>query len=386
MTTLTIAGVALRRLVRDRTALFFVVLLPVVVILVVGITVAAPETARLTVVDLDHSAASRALVHDLGSSTALSTISGTSVDGARTAVRRGERDVALVIPAGYGAALTAGRTAEVTTLDTAAPGNRQAADTAVAAVVADQAATYQAARFASDHSSLGLPAALALAQRVQAGTPTVGVRTDVVNSGSDILPAGFGYTAPTMLVLFVFVNALAGGAAMIETRRLGLYDRIMAAPVRSSHVVLGEGLGFLLLSLLQSGFILLIGRFVFGVSWGNPLAAGALVVAWAMVGTGAGMLSGTLFRTPEQASAIGPFIGIALGMLGGCMWPLAVVTPVMQKVGHLAPQAWAVDAWTTLLSRGGGLSDIVGQLAVLAGVAITLLALASFRFHRRLVS
>jgi ABC-2 type transport system permease protein len=386
MTTFTIAGVALRRLLRDRTALFFVVLLPVVVILVIGVTVASPDTARLTVVDLDHSSASRSLVHDLGSAPAFSTVTGSSVDGARTAVRRGERDVALVIPAGYGAALAAGRNAQVTTIDTAAPGNRQAADTAVSAVVAAQASAYQAARFAAGHSALDLTAALALARTLQQGPPAVGVRTDVVDSGSDILPAGFGYTAPTMLVLFVFVNALAGGAAMIQTRGLGLYGRIMAAPVRSSQVVLGEGLGFLMLSLLQSCFIVLIGWLVFGVSWGNPLAAGVLVVAWAMVGTGAGMLSGTVFRTPEQASAIGPFAGIALGMLGGCMWPLAVVTPVMQKVGHLAPQAWAVDAWTALLSRNGSLSDIVPQLAVLLGVAAFLIALASVRFHRRLVS
>jgi ABC-2 type transport system permease protein len=58
----------------------------------------------------------------------------------------------------------------------------------------------------------------------------------------------------------------------------------------------------------------------------------------------------------------------------------------MQKVGHLAPQAWAVDAWTALLSRNGSLSDIVPQLAVLLGVAACLIALASVRFHRRLVS
>ena len=61
---------------------------------------------------------------------------------------------------------------------------------------------------------------------------------------------------------------------------------------------------------------------MFGVSWGNPFAAAALIGIWALVGTGAGMVSGTLFRTAEQATVIGPAVGIAFGMSGGCMWPL----------------------------------------------------------------
>jgi ABC-2 type transport system permease protein len=120
------------------------------------------------------------------------------------------------------------------------------------------------------------------------------------------------------------------------------------------------------------------------VHWGAPLAAAALVGVWALVGTGTGMLSGALFRTPEQASAIGPAIGITLGMVGGCMWPLSIVAPAMRTVGHAVPQSWAVDAWTTLVAGGGGLADIAGQLAVLGGFAVTLLTLASVRLGRRL--
>jgi ABC-2 type transport system permease protein len=73
-------------------------------------------------------------------------------------------------------------------------------------------------------------------------------------------------------------------------------------------------------------------------------------------------------------------------MLGGCMWPLAIVTPVMRSIGHAAPQAWAVDAWTTLLSRDGGLGDIAVQLGILLGFAAVLLGLAVWRMRRRLTA
>nr|WP_040925684.1 ABC transporter permease [Saccharomonospora marina] len=121
------------------------------------------------------------------------------------------------------------------------------------------------------------------------------------------------------------------------------------------------------------------------MSWGDPLAATVLVVLWALVGAGAGMLSGTLFRTPEQASAIGPAVGIAFGMLGGCMWPLELVPPAVRAAGHATPHAWAVDSWTVLLAQDGNLADIALPLTVLAGFAALLLAAAVYRLRRSLV-
>jgi len=171
-----------------------------------------------------------------------------------------------------------------------------------------------------------------------------------------------------------------------STRRFGVFSRALAAPIRPRDLVLGEALCDLTLALGQALLIVGVGALLFGVSWGNPLAATALIGMWALVGTGAGMVSGTLFRTPEQATAIGPAVGIAFGMLGGCMWPLEIVPRSVALVGHATPQAWAVDAWVTPLSRGGGLADIAGYLAILAGYAVVLFAFASRRLQRSLVT
>jgi ABC-2 type transport system permease protein len=72
-------------------------------------------------------------------------------------------------------------------------------------------------------------------------------------------------------------------------------------------------------------------------------------------------------------------------MLGGCMWPLAIVPAPMRAVGHLFPQAWAMDGFIALIARNAGLAGITRQLAVLAGFAAVLLALATWRLRRTLV-
>lgn len=68
------------------------------------------------------------------------------------------------------------------------------------------------------------------------------------------------------------------------------------------------------------------------------------------------------------------------------MWPLEIVPESVRTLGHLTPHAWAVDAWVELLSRGGGLADIAGYLAILALYAVVLLVFASLRLRSSLVT
>lgn len=382
MSPLAIAGISLRRVGRDRTALFFLVVLPVLVILVVGASVSGFSTFRVGVVDQGAGPAGRSLVAALARAPDLDVRTEPSVAAARTAVARADLSTAVVLPAGMDAALAAGRSVDVVVLAEPTNSTQQAAAAAVGAVVARQGSLVQAARFATEHVGGSTEGNLARARATAGQVAQVDVSTRVVDAAATILPQGYAYSAPTMLVLFVFLNALAAGATVVETRRLGMYERMAAAPVRTASVVAGETLGALSVTLAQSVLIVVVGALAFGVSWGDPVGVAALLVAWALVSAGAGMLSGTLFRTPEQASAIGPAVGIAFAMLGGCMWPLAIVSPVLREVGHVTPQAWAVDAWTALVARGVPVSGIAPELGVLAAFAVGFWALAAVRLRR----
>ena len=64
------------------------------------------------------------------------------------------------------------------------------------------------------------------------------------------------------------------------------------------------------------------------------------------------------------------------------MWPLEIVPSDDAPVGHVAPHAWAVDAWTAVLSRGAGVGQIGRQLLVLGVFAAGLLVVATLRMRR----
>ncbi|WP_405653314.1 ABC transporter permease [Streptomyces sp. NBC_00019] len=387
MTALAVTRATVARAFRDRTALFFMVLLPVAIIVVIGVTVSGFDQFRVGLVPASRSGpVAEELVTGIEEAPGLRTRTYGTVTDARTALRRAELDAVVVVPDGLDAGVRDGRAVTVAVLVEPSGSAGHAAVSSVSAVVAEHAARLQAARFAAEETAGDFDETLALARGTERAASPIAVRTQTVNGQSDYLPLGYSYSTPTMLVLFVFINALAGGAAIVQTRRTGVYARALAAPVSARTLVLGETVAYLLLALLQSLLIVAVGALAFDVAWGDPLAAGVLVAVWALVGTGAGVLAGAVFRTPEQVNAVGPALGIGLGMLGGCMWPLALVPDWLRSAGHAVPHAWAVDAWTTLLSRDGDLTSILRDLAVLAGFATVLIALATVLLRRRLTA
>lgn len=143
-------------------------------------------------------------------------------------------------------------------------------------------------------------------------------------------------------------------------------------------------MGRFAIALLQAVLIVAVGALLFDVDWGDPLGAAALTLVFVLLSTGAGMLVGAVARTGDQASSIGPPIGIAFGMLGGCMWPLEIVGDAVRTIGHAVPHAWAMDAWIDLVFDGERIAAIAPELAVLAAWTVALLALASWRLSHAL--
>jgi ABC-2 type transport system permease protein len=385
MRALAIARASGRRLVRDRVSLFFLIVLPIVVIVIVGAVAQGFNTFRVGVVNLDHSPASRQLVAELGHSAGLVVVAYPDLASLDKAVGREEISAGILVPRGLGAAMADGLAVSVSVIAEQANNTQQAAATRVTSVVDDFGGRVEAARFATRYGG-SFASNLGRAGSLSSSTPGVRLDSQVVHTAQGSLPPGYEYSAPTELVLFVFLMAIAGGATIVENRRLGMFERMSAAPVRPRTIIAGESITYIVIAAVQSAVIVAIGAVVFGVSWGNALAATVLLVLWCLVGAGAGMVAGTVFRTPEQASAIGPIVGIVFAMLGGCMWPLSIVSTTMREIGHATPQAWAVDAWTNLLSNHGDLASISRELGILALFALGFFAVATYRLKAMLAA
>lgn len=369
-----IARLELTRIVRERTLLFFALILPVVITVVIGISAFSdPTSFEIGVVDLEGGPAASRLVAAVEGAPGATVRRYDDVAAVRRAVRRDSVDAGLVVPADYERRLGDEESVTVTLVADPAAGDAPAIRAAISGAVASQSMRVTAVRFAVVHAGVDEREAEAIVERLAATQAEVPVRTvDVGGAEERTAESQFDYTAPANLVLFVFINSLAVGATIVEGRRLGVTRRMLSTPTTVAEVVAGIGASRVVFALGQALILLVLGALLFDVDWGDPVAAAALVFVFALVATGAGLLVGAVVRNGEQAQAIGIPAAIALGMLGGCMWPLFIVPDAMRIAGHVTPHAWAMDAWIDLIYDGDGIGAIAVELAVLAGFAAVL--------------
>ena len=96
------------------------------------------------------------------------------------------------------------------------------------------------------------------------------------------------------------------------------------------------------------------------------------------------MLMGALFDNDEQAGSMGVFLGLGLAALGGCMVPMEIFPDTMVQIAHLTPHAWGLDGFSELIRRGGDITSIVTELAVLTAFAVALLSIGTWRLRAKL--
>ena len=383
----TIAVTDLRRMLRTRANIFFVFVFPMLLILVLGATFGGAGTPRLGVVITRPGPLSGALLRQLEHTPYLRVERVTSDSALLTLVERGNLSAGLEIPASYDSATRQGRTVELNYLARPGLSSGQLAQ-AVRGAVAAQAAMLSAARFAvAQRSAASFNSGLSRARSLLPKIPLVTVARQT--AGSAVLPNSLGLFdegAWTELLLFMFLTAMTGSVALIEIRKLGLPRRMLATPTPVGTLVAGETLGRLLIGLIQAIVIIFGSALLFGVHWGQPAGVAAIVILFGLVASGFGIFMGTLFRNEQQAIGISLLLGLGLAALGGCMVPLELFSPTMKTVAHLTPHAWANDAFLSLIGHGASIGGIATELAVLAGYAAVLLALATWRLRRVLTA
>ena len=378
----------LRRVARDRTALFFTLALPVILITIIGSTFQNEDELEVGILDDDRSARSAALVDALNAAEGLNADHYDSVDTLRRDIRLRTVAAGIVVPAGFGAEIDGGGTVTVDLIAEPTSSAAATVQSTVRAAVGDEAGRLAAATFAADHGAGTHDEAATTADRIAPDLPGATVRIDAVadDDGTDLAAFGFDYTAPANLTLFVFVNTLVVGAILASDRQLGITRRLLATPHGTGTILAGIGAAKLLFALVQSAMIVVIGALVFGVDWGDPVGVILLLAVWAVIATGVGLLVGSVVANADQAQSVGAPIAIAMGMLGGCMWPLVIVPEAMRVIGHVTPHAWAMDAWIGLVFDGDGVGGIAVPLAVLAGFAAVVGVSAARRLRTALTS
>jgi ABC-2 type transport system permease protein len=382
---LAIGRVNTLRFLREGSNLFFVFLFPLMIILLLGMAYGGGFDAKVgAYVAGEEEPLAAAFVEALDGLDDISVVRYDDPDEMIDAVQRALVDGAVTVPEDYDAGLRSGAVVEVEFVarpDQTALLLRET----VLEVVADQARPIEAARFAESKGLGSFDDVLPVATGVSAVAERVTVQSreagDALFENIDQL-GQFDIGASQQLVLFMFLTSLAGSAALIQTRQLGVARRMLSTPTSAATILGGETAGRYSVALTQGLYIMIGTLLIFRVDWGDPIGAPLIVIVFALVSTGAAMLMGALFSNDQQAGGLGVLIGLGLAAFGGAMAPIEIFPDTMQTVAKATPHAWAIDAFTELVRRDGTVVDILPQLGVLLAFAAVFLVLAAWRLQR----
>ncbi|MGI9609472.1 MAG: ABC transporter permease, partial [Acidimicrobiia bacterium] len=351
------------RFLRERSNLFFVLILPFLVILIVGFGTPSATESKLAVVGGDSEVGAAVLAQFEDDR----IITFDAEEDALRAVGDTVASIAVVFPEDLSEPIRVqsrsgvGIDARTELEDAVSLQNQQFVLERQAALVGAEVSAVAAAR--------------AVVPETPVTTETIGT---VIWGGLPNIDAA----AITQVVLFMFLSALTASAALVEDRKLGMASRKAAAPISTTRLVAGETLGRFWITMFQAVLIVLLSGVAFGVGWGNPFLTGAVLVSFGLIATGFGVLLGSALDSPEAANGVGIMSGLVLAAVGGAMAPVEIFPDPMQTLARFTPHFWAVEGLQSSLTSGDT-GSIARPLATLLAIAVGVLVVSTWLYRRR---
>jgi ABC-2 type transport system permease protein len=344
----TLSDALLRGYLRDKGALFFTILFPLIFLFLLGGLLGGGKVARANVV----------LIGPVAVYDTLPAGQLAKVDQVLAISRSHDLDAALAnVRNGNDAAVVVQHGADVTVYYSAA---NQASSGTVRSVL-------QTLVDSSNLASSGQPARLTL-------------RASQVEDKS---LKEIQYLTPGILGWAIATGAtFAAASTLVVWRQRKLMRRLTLSPVGVPAIIGARIVVSLGVALAQMVLFVVIAVLFFHLklvgSWWMALP---LVLAGTLAFLSIGLLAGVLTKSVEAASAISNLIVIPMAFLSGSFIPLNDAPSWLQSVSEVFPLRHLNDAMLDVLARGDGPGAALPQLGLLLGFALVV-ALVAVRLFR----
>lgn len=189
---------------------------------------------------------------------------------------------------------------------------------------------------------------------------------------------------PGFSVMFVLLSLIFSVSFGLRDEEVwGTIRRLSMTPVSQTTILGGKLAARLLVGTLQLIVLLLFGHFTYGLSLGQSpftmlLVAACIVFSMACFS----MIIAALARTREQIIPVGLSAVFILAALGGCWWPFYEQPAWMQTIAHGVMTTWSMFAIHDVMLRDKTLLEVAPKLLFLVayGTVSFVIGLRLFRY------
>ncbi|TFG57771.1 MAG: ABC transporter permease [Candidatus Aminicenantes bacterium] len=217
-----------------------------------------------------------------------------------------------------------------------------------------------------------------VAKLVPPGTPSLGP------FGGDYFSfAVVGVAFSSLLGMFQ-----EGLSAVVRSAQVsGTLEALLVTPASIPTVLFGSSLYSLILQVFRTILHLGVALAFFGMTLGRVNVPGVVTVGVLTVlcFLGVGILSASFILVYKTGNPFGWILGTVSGLLGGVVFPVALLPPWIRWVSSLLPVTYALDGMRKCLLASAGFAEVLPDIAALAVFNIILLpaSLIAFRLAVR---
>ncbi|MDO5823986.1 ABC transporter permease [Methanobrevibacter sp.] len=167
--------------------------------------------------------------------------------------------------------------------------------------------------------------------------------------------------------------------SFVGERVSGTLERILATPLTETEIILGYGIAFSIIGIIQSAILIIIGILVFNITIvGNVLIAILGISLLAIVCQSLGILLSNLADRVEQAIQFIPFVVLPAFLLSGIFWPIEAIPQWLRPLSYLIPPTYAARASRAVMIKGWGIDMIWMDLLALTIFAFIFLTMSVY--------
>lgn len=201
---------------------------------------------------------------------------------------------------------------------------------------------------------------------------------DLVFLESGATPDAAQFFAASMLVMFILITGMLGGASLIEEREERSLLRILAAPLSKNQVIFGSLLSYALITLVYAFVIMSLSFLLLGVDWGTVwIKLFVVTLCLVYVAISLALLLVAMFRDSKTASGVMSLIVVVMAFLSDGLTGGSVTNSgQFGRVSYLTINKWGYEAYLhAMLDRPW--ADLWLNILVLMASGLVLSGLAA---------
>ncbi len=360
-------------IMRDKPSLAIAFVMPVMMLLLFGYAVTTDiNNINLVVLDQDMTSGSRALVQAFQNSNYyVVTQYETSYAGVKSDIDTGSAKAGLIIPHGYADKLARGEQSPVQiVIDGSDPTVARTVFNSAQLLGQEKSTELRLASLEKTGLALKIPGGIDLRPRVWYNPEMTSLRFNI--------PGLIGLVLQNITIILT-------AFALVRERERGTLEQLIVTPVKPRELIVGKLVPYIVIAFFDVALVLAIGVFWFNVPVaGSTVLLLALSALFLLTALGLGMFISTVAKTQLQAMQMAIAILLPSVLLSGFMFPREAMPKLVYLLGYLMPLTYFIDILRGIILKGLTLYQLWGDVAPLTVFGISIIALSSLRFRKRL--